>query len=167
MYNQCPIFPHDLDPPAARSLSLLFVLHEFLNCFKKSHARLSKLSFYSEALLKAFKMQDESLLLQIDEIQNVRKQEAKSEKLSSFFSSLIPFLQESKTDENILLFLVEKAKEFNAYLGPRTIENLLQEFFPAGPHELRAMICEGYTRRGFHAFYRAQEPMLDALEWES
>jgi hypothetical protein len=222
-----PTFPRDLEPPAARSLSLLFVLQEFLsscqlverlenaapqeepedvssrlnlfllssldNPFAQKGGALDKLCFYCEILLQGSKVGDEAVLVVLEEMRNAvmkirsklifwkKKAPSREEiieefrelygqlkkKLASFFSSLLPFLKESRTDENVLLYLVEHREEFNLYLGENTIENLLSSFFPSGPHELRAMICEGYTRRGFSAFYAEQEPMLDALEWET
>jgi hypothetical protein len=221
-----PIFPSNLEPSASRSLSLQFVLQEFLsscqlvervenatpeelqgvvaqldqfllssldNPFAQKGGALDKLCFYSEILLRASKIGDEAILMSLEEMRNAimkirsklilwrkripTRDEIHAEfsalyhtlrnKLAEFFSSLYPFLKESRTDENVLLFLIEHRKEFNLYLGPKKIENLLSDFFPAGPDELRAAICEGYTRRGFGAFYASQEPMLDALEWET
>jgi len=221
-----PTFPPDLDPPAARSLSLLFVLKEFFaacqlierlengvpeelgavsshldlfllssldNPFVQKGGALDKLCFYCEILLQASKVDDESILVILEEMRNgimkVRskllfwkkklptQEEIRSDftelykrmhdHLASFFSSLLPFLKQSRTDENVLLYLIERRKEFNLYLGAKTIENLLNGFFPSGPHELRAVICEGYTRRGFAEFYSKQEPLIDALEWET
>jgi hypothetical protein len=221
-----PTFPRDLDPPTARSLSLLFVLQEFLsscrfvekleqaipgelnsissqldrfllssleNPFAQRGGALDKLCFYCEILLQGSKVGDEKVLVILEEMRNAvmkirsklftwkknvpSRSEITSEfselraklksKLSSFFLSLHAYLKESRTDENVLLYLIEHRKEFNLYLGPKTIENLLNSFFPSGPHELRATICEGYTRRGFGAFYAEQEPILDALEWET
>lgn len=221
-----PTFPRDLDPPAARSLSLLFVLQEFLsscqllkrlenaapeelnevsshldhfllssldNPFAQRGGALDKLCFYCEILLQASKVGDATILVDLEEMRNaIMKIRSKAifwkknvplraeinvefdelynqlhKKLASFFTSLLAFLKESRTDENVLLYLVEHRQEFNFHLGTKTIENLLNSFFPAGPHELRATICEGYTRRGFAAFYTKQEPLLDALEWET
>ncbi len=222
-----PTFPRDLDPPIARSLSLLFVLQEFLascrlverlenaapegelsgiasrldlfllfsldNPFAQKGGALDKLCFYCEILLQGSKVSDETVLVLLEEMRNAvmkirsklifwkKKAPLREEigaeftelykqlhkNLASFFSSLHSFLKESRTDENVLLYLVEHRKEFNLYLGEHAIENLLSGFFPSGPHELRAMICEGYTRRGFGAFFESQEPMLDALEWET
>jgi len=221
-----PTFPRDLEPPAARSLSLLFVLQEFLsscqalqrlehaapeeihgaaaqleqlllssldNPFSQKGGALDKLCFYCEILLQGSKVGEETILIVLEEMRNAvmkirskilfwkkkvpAREEIHSEfaelyqklrlKIASFFSSLLPFLKESRTDENVLLYLVERRSDFNLFLGPKTIENLLNGFFPSGPHELRATICEGYTRRGFQAFYAQQEPLLDALEWET
>src|SRR3990167_5451505 len=152
---------------------------------------LDKLCFYSEILLQASKVGDETLLLILEEMRNaIMKLRSKLlfwkkkvpvhqeigfeckdlhrqllSKLLSFFNALRSFLKESRTDENVLLYLIEHRGHFNRHLGVQTIETLLQHFFPAGPEELRATICEGYTRRGFAAFYAKQEPLLDALEW--
>jgi hypothetical protein len=220
-----PAFPPDLDPPAARSLSLLFVLQEFLsscqllerlentapeelnevssyldqfllstldNPFSQKGGALDKLCFYCEILLQASKITDEMILTVLEEMRNaIMKVRSKlifwkkqvpsmneihleftdlygklRSNLTSFFSSLSDFLKESRTDENVLLYLIEHRKEFNLCLGAKTIEQLLSDFFPAGCHELRAAICEGYTRRGFSRFYAEQESLLDAFERE-
>ncbi|MBM3184588.1 MAG: hypothetical protein FJZ64_04720 [Chlamydiae bacterium] len=153
---------------------------------------LDKLCFYCEILLKASKVGDEAILSILEEMQNavmkVRSKlllwnkkvpvseiistECKTlhrslyQKLDSFFEALKMFLKESRTDENVLIYLIEHRKKFNQYFGVQSIETLLKNFFPTGPEELRATICEGYTRRGFSAFYSEQECLLDALEWE-
>lgn len=225
-FHPWPIFPHDLDPPAAKSLALLFILQELLsslqlldqaenhiptdlsdiynqlekfllfsldNPFTKNGGGLDKLCFYCESLLQASKISDDALLLILEEMRNSilnvksrlvtwkKKLPSKEElqpnlaalygelhkKFRAFFSSLSLFLHESRTNENILIYILEHRVQFNSYLGPRTIENLLCRLFPSGPCELRAAICEGYTRRGFTDFYAKQEPLLDAIEWEA
>ena len=88
-------------------------------------------------------------------------------KACRFFSALSVFLQEARSDENVLFLLLELRHRFNAHLGDRVIEQLLHRFFPAGLSQLRAAICEGYTRRGFASFYAKAEPLIDALEWEA
>lgn len=200
-------FPLNLDPPAARSLSLLFILQEFLSfCkvtqqtspkesqllqtvvahpFAKKENILHRLYFYCEILIESSQTREVTILDIIDEmrgkIDNIRlkwKNQLPNQeefatllhelrfKLASFFSSLYPFLQQSRTNENILLYLIEHRQEFNLHLGPNTILNLLGKFFPAGLFELRATICEGYTRRGFNSFYQKLEILLDHLERE-
>lgn len=170
-----------------------FLLSSLNNPFAQKGGALNKLCFYCEILLQASKIEDGMILVDLEEMQNaIMKTRSKvivwkkksplpeeigleftnlynqlRKKFSSFFSSLIAFLRESRTDENVLFYLIEHRNEFNLYLGPKTIENLLSSFFPAGYHELRATICEGYTRRGFGEFYAEQEPLLDALEWET
>ena len=88
-------------------------------------------------------------------------------KLCRFFLALTLFLQEARSDENVLLYLIEHKHEFNSFLGARTIEQLLQRFFPAGHPQLRAAICEGYTRRGFSTFFAEAEPLIDSIEWDT
>jgi hypothetical protein len=143
-------------------------------------------------LLQTSKIEDERILTVLEEMRNVimkvrskwifwkKRAPATSEihlefsdlygrlrsALTSFFSSLSNFLKESRTDENVLLYLIEHRKAFDLYLGHRIIENLLSGFFPGGCHELRAAICEGYTRRGFALFYAEQESLLDDFERE-
>lgn len=223
-FHPWPIFPHNLDSKTARSLSLLFVLQEFLascqllewlqntipekvndahlifnrfflvsldNPFSRKGGSLDKLCFYSEILLQASNIEDETILVLLEAMRHsIMKIKSKlvflgnkasvqdeiwpifrdvynelHDKLGAFFTALSVFLQESKTDENILLYLIEHREQFNLYLGARTIENLLSRLFPAGPHELRAAIRQGYTQRGFATFYAQQESLLNALEW--
>jgi hypothetical protein len=225
-FHPWPIFPHDLESPAAKSLSLLFILQEFLfslqlleqerqtapqevteiadrlerflvlsidNPFAKNGGALDKLCFYCESLLQASKIHDETLLLLLEDMRNsvlkvktrivtwTKRLSAPEEwrqslavfyeeldkKFREFFSALFPFLQESRTNENILIHLVEYRGAFNHHLGEKAIENLLCSLFPSGLYELRTAICEGYTRRGFADFYKKQEALLDAIEWEA
>lgn len=224
-FHPWPIFPHDLAPPAAKSLSLLFILQGLLSALEllaKAEANIPKnpsdihtqleqfllfsldhpfankggvldqLCFYSENLLKASKINSNQLLNILEEMQNAlldlksdlriwKKKPPYPEemvgkvqtlygslwkKFRAFFAALFIFLNESRTNENILLFILEHRYRFNQYLGPRTVEHLLCRLFPSGPCELRAAICEGYTRRGFTDFYAKQESLLDAIEWE-
>lgn len=233
--NPWPIFPPNLELPATRSLSILFILEELLlsfqlvdhlqkitpeqlqganlqkelviistqlekfllfsldNPFTQKGGSLDKLCFYYEILLQASKIEDETLSLILEEMRNaILKVKSRlllwkkelhpldrilihlfdlySElhmKLSSFFSALIPYLQEARTDENVLLYLIENKENFNCHLGESAIENLLKKFFPSGFSELRAAICEGFTRRGFSDIFIQKEPLLNAMEWES
>lgn len=154
---------------------------------------LDKLCYYCEILLQASKVGDEKILIILEEMRNeileikskflpwkkkllLREEMISSvttlffelrQKLSSFFSTLNPFFEESRADENILFYLIEHREKFNRFLGARTIENLLNKLFPNGLCELHALLREGYTRRGFALFFAEQEPLLNAIEWES
>jgi len=221
-FYPCPVFPYDLRPAEAKSLSLLFILKElralfhlleasgekipvqmagislqlerFLrfsigNPFTKTGGGLDKLCFYCETLLQASRVQSEVPLVILEEMRSsilktktslVRLQKTPylavkscamlkelyallKVSLRSFFNSLLPFLEESRTNENVLLYLIEHQKEWNQFLGDAAIEKLLQTFFPTGPFQLKAAICEGYTRRGFAAFYATKEPLVDVV----
>lgn len=223
--HPCPIFPYDLSPAGAKSLSLLFILQELLklakwlsiysqkipdniqeialqlekfllfsleNPFTKTGGGIDKLCFYCESLLQASKVNDETSLFILEEMRHailqVKGSLTKCKKENSpfpekslvliplyenlqalaktFFLSLYPFLEESRTNENLLLYFVEHQKEWNFYLGSKTIETLFRFLFPSGPYELKAAICEGYTRRGFASFYAAKESLVDAIEWD-
>jgi len=87
-------------------------------------------------------------------------------KLCRFFKGLSRFLKEARSDENVLIYLLENKETLNGFLGERRIEELLQSFFPAGHDQLRAAIHEGYTRRGFTTFLTSVEPLIDAIQWE-
>jgi len=88
-----------------------------------------------------------------------------SERLIQFYETLLPFFEESKSDENVLFYLIEHREIFNQILFPRKIEDLLSHLYPAGPAHLRAILCEGYTRRGFGEFYAKHEALIDSIEW--
>ena len=88
-----------------------------------------------------------------------------SERLVQFYENLLPFFEESKSDENVLFYLIEHRELFNQILFPRKIEDLLSHLYPAGPAHLRAILCEGYTRRGFGEFYAKHEALIDSIEW--
>jgi hypothetical protein len=230
-----PIFPVNLDPPVARSLSIQFILQELLsyferiaelqkvtpsllvganrtmeialisdeieklllfsleNSFSQKGGVLDKLCFYCEILVKASNICDQKILMLLEEMMNTILQTRSKmigwkkiptlhpideilsflldfyddlqQKIRCFFKAFSPFLQEARSDENVLIFLIENLAKFNAFLGPRCIEDLLNRFFPAGHAQLRAVICEGYTRRGFASFFAKAEPLIDALEW--
>src|SRR5262249_45259818 len=88
-----------------------------------------------------------------------------SNRLIEFYEALFPFFEEAKSDENVLFYLIENKDSLNRYLHPKKIEHLLAKLYPAGPTHLRAILCEGYTRRGFSAFYAQHEALIDSIEW--
>lgn len=235
--NPWPVFPPNLEPPVARSLSIQFILqalndafaivHELQtvtplqlqgvnlkeeinsvskelekvylfsleNPFAQTGSVLDKLCFYSEILLQASHVTEPEVTIVMEEIRKsiliVKSQmmvwkkmptryplremleqltELYSDllqKLRRFFKVLSPFLKEARSDENVLIYLIEHKNQLNGYLGERHIEELLQSFFPAGHDQLRAAIHEGYTRRGFTAFLSSIEPLIDAIQWET
>lgn len=228
-----PIFPENLDPPVARSLSLLFILQTLIDAFQlldhltmvtpkeleetdfkqavssisqklekflifslenplaQKGSFLGKLCFYSEILLKASRISDSEIPMILENMRDlVLKLKTRitpltppplssltdslltlysdlTDKLKHFCQLLTPFLKRARSDENVLVFLIENRASFNVSLGPRHIEELLQSFFPEGHDQLRAAIIEGYTRRGFSAFLSKIEPLIDAIEWET
>lgn len=89
------------------------------------------------------------------------------EKMSSIFSLLIPFLFEARSDENVLVKLLELRNVLECALGLGTIQSILRSFFPDGHTCLRTLIHEGLTRRSFTPFLSEKEPLIDAIEWES
>ncbi len=89
------------------------------------------------------------------------------QKLICFFDAFVAYLQEARSDENVLTYLLEHKDSFNAACGKQYVEDMLRSFFPAGLSQLRAVIFEGYTRRGFSAFLSQIEPLIDAFEHES
>ena len=170
-----------------------FLLFSLDNPFTQKGGSLDKFCFYSEILLKASKVEHEVLPVVLEDMRNsILKSKSKlllwkkalhpldqillylldlysdlKIKLSSFFSAFIPYLREARTNENVLLYLIENKEIFNRHLGEKTVENLLALFFPAGSHELKAVLCEGFTRRGFADFFAQKEPLIDEIAWEA
>lgn len=226
-FTPWPFFPPALEPPAARSLSLLFILKEWVACFQaveqlkgepnppidgasilkrlekllsfsienplaQKGGLLDRLCFYSDILIQASKIADATLAELVEEMEQsifrlrTKLVQAKKiplpsnqiligldtlyafleKKLLGYFSALTPYLQEARTDENVLIHLIEQKETFNHFLGPRVIEELLRRFFPTGQPHLRAVICEGFTRRGFASFFAEKETIIEELEWE-
>ncbi|HSX11802.1 MAG TPA: hypothetical protein VLF94_08820 [Chlamydiales bacterium] len=230
-----PIFPSNLDPPVARSLSIQFILQglsdsfellQYLelhvprqllgihlkeeldiiskelqklllfsleNPFSQKGSALDKLCFYCDILLQASHVEESEIPMILEELKapvlkvklhltTWKKSPAplaqmQSElrelfsvlhgKLRRFFAAFSPYLREARSDENVLIYLIENKDNLNSYLGERCIEDMLQRFFPAGHAQLRAAIIEGYTRRGFSTFLSKVEPLIDAIEWET
>ncbi|MBX7067341.1 MAG: hypothetical protein K1X28_08930 [Parachlamydiales bacterium] len=233
--NPWPVFPPNLEPPLARSLSIQFILTSLIDGFafilKLQHSTplkggyirkevealyqelqkillfsleepmsqtggfIDKLCFYSDILIQASQIKEPELFPVLEEIRKelltfrskmlVWKKLSASypleemleqlmqltshlfEHLRSYFRALVPFLRETRSDENLLIFLIENKQRLNRDLGPHCIEELLQSFFPAGHDQLRAVIYEGYTRRGFSEYFTAVEPLINELHWEA
>ena len=236
-----PFFPANLDPPAARSLSLQFILQELVsafdlvrrlqnetpehlsgyfqdfdlaaelssisqkiekfllfsleNPFAQKGGVLDKLCFYCEILLQASNIADQELTMILEEMRNAilriksrltswKKMPEKypveqvlahlmalysdlHQNFCQFFLALCPFLEEARSDENVLIYLIEQRFRLNQHLGLRTVEEFLQRLFPNGHEQLRSTICDGYSRRGFASFFAKAQPLIDALEWEA
>lgn len=171
---------------------LLFSLE---NPFAQKGSVLDKLCFYSEILIQASHVADPEITIVMEEMRKSilivkskimiwKKMPARYplremldqlmelyldlfQKMCRFFKALSPFLKEARSDENVLIYLIENKDKLNGYLGERRIEELLQSFFPAGHDQLRAAIHEGYTRRGFTTFLTSIEPLIDAIQWET
>ncbi|HLB52147.1 MAG TPA: hypothetical protein VJK48_00350 [Chlamydiales bacterium] len=186
MQSICPLIPYDLAQFETKSFSFLFLLQELLSLlkwleaakktppqyhlFKEWQKKLERLCFYCETLLQASKVQGTSSLQSLEDMQRCKlisfSTEIKKDSLRAFFFTLFPLFEESKTNENILLSLIEHRQEWNDSLGEGIIERLFSSLFPAGPFELKAAICEGFTRRGFASFYATKESLVDTIEWD-
>jgi hypothetical protein len=165
------------------------------NPFSQKGSLLDKICFYSEILTQFSPINDLPLISIMEEIRKlIISMKAKIrvwkkiqtrypleevtgqfmdlynhilEKLSSFFHHLTPFLKDARSDENVLVYLIENKEKLNRYIGDRQIETLLQAFFPKGPEQMRTAIHEGYTRRGFTTFLNSIEPLIDEVQWET
>ncbi|MDE3045318.1 MAG: hypothetical protein KGJ02_01545 [Verrucomicrobiota bacterium] len=229
-----PLFPSNLEPPAARSLSLQFAMQEFVACFKivaqireqvpklirgeeplkeigflskelekfllfsldnpfaQKGGSLDKLCFYCDMLLQASRVNgQEAVGMQLEYLRNEmlatrakiftwkrkyppssivlteidRLCDALVEGLRDFFEALFPYFEEARSDENILFYLIEQRRVLNKLLECPKVEQLLSRLYPSGPAHLRAILCEGYTRRGFSDFYAKHESLIDSIEW--
>jgi hypothetical protein len=226
-----PLFPTNLEPPAARSLSLQFVLQEWVGCaqvlesivkktrdtvrgtnplpdiskelekfflfsldnpFTQKGGTLDKLCYYCDALFQVSKAVGHELIA--DLLEHMRNtmlkirsklliwkrtmpplEEVSAEierhvqelfrRLQEFFEALFPYLEEARSDENVLFFLIEKKEIMNRFLYPQKVEHALARLYPSGPAHLRAILCEGYTRRGFSEFYAQHESLIDSIDW--
>jgi hypothetical protein len=144
-----------------------------------------KLCFYSHILLQTSQVDGQNVLNILDELR-ISHLQCRSEilrpkigkeivwekvlefvkvwrkKLSSLFSAFIPLLHEARTDENVLLFLLEKKDLFNLYFGEKTIEYLLGKFFPYGEDYWHAVLHEGFQRRNFSHFFESKKHLLQS-----
>lgn len=147
---------------------------------------LDKLCFYCDILIQASREDGYPVLRRLDQMQailsqfrsktiSIKKNIASEEisqllqytyaELKILFFDLVPFFHETKTDENLLLFFLEKRKSLNCHLGVLAIEKLLQNLFPGGFSHLQAIIHEGFTRRGFTQFLSEKEFLLEENFW--
>ncbi len=144
----------------------------------------NKLCFYCDILLQASRIGDSPLLDELSRMSTFILETRSSlypeneglnpsffqefrGKMSSIFSLLLPFLYEIRSDENVLVKLLELRNILECALGLGTIESVLRSFFPDGHTHLRTLILEGLTRRGFIPFLSEKEPLIDAIEWET
>lgn len=171
---------------------LLFTIQ---NPMGQKIAILDKLSYYSEILIEASQVQSSELTFELEQMrksllgakakmmmwkkmpgsypldemleQIMQLYSTLQEKFCQYFIALTPYLKEARSDENVLISLIENKEKLNSSLGPKHIEKLLQSFFPAGFDQLRAVINEGYTRRGFNTFLSSVEQLIDEIQWET
>lgn len=148
---------------------------------------LDKLCFYCEALVQTSKT-GETLLGAMDELRNsvalprsllARQMRAIptssqnmgdllqkiQDELRAFFDQLVPIFQDSLDCEAALFALLELRFTLNRYLGDQTVENFLQQLFPAGPEDLRQTISNGFSKRGFGDFCQRHETLFETLAW--
>lgn len=154
---------------------------------QEPHPFPDKLCFYCEILLQASKVSQHSLDLRTDAMKrfmlelklktlNSKSADQKNFPVEdfcldmkglfrSFFFSLNPFFVEAKSDENVLLKLIEHKNVFN-FLEPQLIEKMLHSFFPSNIAQLKAIICEGLTKRGFSFVFEESEKFIDEIQWK-
>lgn len=151
-----------------------FLLLSLDSPFSQKGGVLDKLCFYSEILLQthtgALDVLEEmrgAVLKLCARKKGVQKSDwlclldRLEEDFRRFFHALQKALFEARSDENVLVFLMENKASINQYLGEHTLENLLGHFFPEGRDQLRAVLYEGFSRRGFSSFFNQVEPLID------
>lgn len=143
-----------------------------------------KLCFYCNILLKASKIHEHSLDIRLDAMKRfslefrlkiLNSQTSFEEKFPNeeffdqfkglfrlFFFSLNPFLVEARSDENVLLKLIDARKILNL-LEPNLIEKTLLSFFPNSFENLKTIIHEGLTKRGFSLVYKENQNSIDEI----
>lgn len=164
------------------------------NPFAQKGSLLDKLFFYTEVLIETSHIESKPILAALEQMRALilhtkskmvvwkkgksrycvsemldewrTLSSALTEKLRLFFSGLIPFLKEARSDENVLVFLIERRASLNQWMGDQFVENLFKSFFPSGHDQLRAVIYEGYTKRGFSTFLSTVEPLIEQIQWE-
>ena len=87
-----------------------------------------------------------------------------SERLICLFHRLLPHFSQLRSDENLLMYLVEKKDDFNHYLGAHSIERILCHLYPRGINELKHVIFQGYSKRGFSHIFMEKKSLIDDLE---
>ena len=169
-----------------------FLVFSLENPFSKRPGTLDKLCFYCDELLRASKtqhreeieaildhMRDAALSFRALTISWKRKLPPSFilltnmehlyavliQRLKECYDAFYPFFVEARSDENVLFYLIENKDMLNRFLHPKKVEDLLSRLYPAGPAHLRAILCEGYTRRGFSDFYAQHESLIESIEW--
>jgi hypothetical protein len=149
---------------------------------------IDKLCFYCEALVQTSRI-GKHLLDAIDDLRNdISKPRANlarqlrsfpyctslsnhdflhklDQDLHAIFPLLADLLQTCLDCETALFALLELRKTLNHYLGEKTVETLLQQLFPGGPHLLRETLVNSYARRGFSDFFQRHEALFEGLVW--
>jgi len=132
---------------------------------------LRKLCNYCEALLEN-SQKGEELLNALEDIQvlvcRVRRSNNPTnsifEKLQSFFPLLSAHFSDCRQSEAPLYALVELRQKLNKHLGEGSVEQLLQKLFQS-PRELRQVIAQGFSQRGFEGFCKQHEVLFEGLAW--
>ncbi len=153
-----------------------FLLLSLENPLSQKSGVLDKLCFYSEILLQR-------QVSTLEEMRGIILQLCENKKwipspdwslfldrlhlgFLCFFEALNAPVYAARSDENVLVFLMEHKEPINRYLGPHTLENLFHSFFPEGQDQLRAVLYEGFSRRGFSSFFHKIEPLIAVSFYE-
>lgn len=147
-------FPPHLSTTTKRSISLIFILEELI----KDHLNYDHLNYYCDFLTIKDDLQNEICKLKIINLQGLE------ESIAPFFSTLIPYIYQARTDENVLIKLLELRNDLNQKLGANTIDDLLLNLSPLGLTYVKTIISEGLNRRGFTSFLAEKEHLFDRLE---
>jgi hypothetical protein len=154
------LLPPDLELPIAKSLTLQLALEALIGCFQKKKRAWERLSECGSALLKAFGRKNAK---QMHELLSSAPETPTSTYLETFSDALFPYVEACKQDENVVLYLIEQRTTLNECVRPELVERWLRRLFPKGPAPLRAMLQEGYSRRGFSDFYTRKEALVQSI----
>ncbi|HSW86943.1 MAG TPA: hypothetical protein VLG49_05530, partial [Rhabdochlamydiaceae bacterium] len=87
-----------------------------------------------------------------------------SEDLSVLFSSLFPFLESHRHNENLLFFLLKNQKEISEMVPSETCKGILLKLHPEGLEAIKKLITENYQKRGFTAILNEIKFLFNELE---
>ena len=86
-------------------------------------------------------------------------------RLQALYLQLIPVLEQCADCEVALISLAELREPLNAWLGPQTIEQLLQRLFPEGPEQFRQAVSDKFEKRGFGDYPQKNRDLLAKVTW--
>lgn len=180
-------FPHFFSEKKKFSLSLLFLIEEIVASLEKiqsllflieknGHEKLIQKKLDEVALLNLnsyLKILDVNMSLESGIHPNLRKEKRKAAleklftKIRSLFFSLSKKIIKMNEDENILLQLLKHKARLNDFLGPFTIEKLLQKMFSNRYDTLFEGIQEKLFKRGFSFLFKQNVHLFSEMKQES
>ena len=87
------------------------------------------------------------------------------ERLRELFTKLQPVLEQCGDSEVALASLAELKEPLNTWIGPQTVERILQRLFPEGPEQFRKTVVEKFEKRGFNDYSQKNKELLSRISW--